>query len=124
MFGAPEYFPDLPGEDSARPQSERVCLEEDSECVLTSDSVPLPTLFSRVAKSEIVYDAQCQGASDPVFDCVAKNYARRRSVQSPQCWDRNDTVVGYSDCRDPETGTPQLRCLEVAFTSTAYVVQV
>ena len=66
----------------------------------------------------------CGGVLDPCppLHLYNSRYREDPSSQFPNCWDRNDTVSATSECRDPDTGDITENCVEIGYTSTAYIM--
>jgi hypothetical protein len=126
-YGAPEYFEDFPrsaGFTKYLKQEERTCYQQYGlDCLLDRNNQKLQPHLSRLTYENYVFDPQCMAEKSPLFDCVGKNFARRRNTDTPVCWDRNDTVIAHGACRDPQTGVRGDRCLEIGFSQTAFIVE-
>jgi hypothetical protein len=89
------------------------------------DSTLVPTDASRAADDETILDLNCDGKSlaiDGSYNgfCMGKNYAFKRSIQRPACFDNNISLNALSGCFHPD-GTPDNYCLQVAYTQTAFI---
>lgn len=115
------------------PQAERVCevrptdsrylTRESYYCLVDENNNTLSKEQSRLADETITFNAECVGYNDPKPYCVGKQYMRKRSTIFPQCWDRNDTVIGTQTCRDPEDNSSHSYCMEIAYKQTGYIVE-
>eukprot|EP00941_MAST-03F_sp_MAST-3F-sp1_P004129 g4129.t1 len=126
-YGAPEYFERFPLESGISndvAQENRVCFDGYGlDCLLDRNNRKLENHKSRLAYEDFKYDTSCDGDGVPTYDCVGKNYRRVRNSLTPRCWDRNDTVVAHGKCRDPVSGLPQDRCMEIGYSQTAFIVE-
>lgn len=127
VFGSPEY-PAFIIDKSEAERIVRVPILGAEEEVSTNvkliyeDWSDVPVASSRVADDEAILDTRCKGINKPYTFCLGKNYALKRSTQLPPCTDHNGTINSLSPCFFPN-GTESKHCVQVGYTSTAFIPQ-
>ena len=122
-YGNGEYFVD--DGDNTLSQSERVCAGKSVDCLFASNGEPIEEQNARMALFDLIVDETCAeeySTSSSTTTCINSRYRKIPSSQFPNCWDRNDTVSATSECRDPDTGNITENCVEIGYTSTAYIM--
>ncbi len=70
-----------------------------------------------------MFDNTCIGLYNPSPSCIAANVAKQPYSIMPVCWNYNTSMDGMGSCRAPRDGTPLTFCIEVAYTSTAFIME-
>lgn len=118
-YGNGEYF--LDDGDNTISQSERVCSGRNVDCLYASNGESIEEQNVRMALFDLIVDENC-ATSSASSNCINSRYRKIPSSQFPNCWDRNDTVSATSECRNPSTGDITENCVEIGYTSTAFIM--
>ena len=77
---------------------------------------------SREADDSAVWNSTCVSNGNPNSFCSGRNFAYSRSQFRPTCMDNNNTFDSLVGCTAPN-GTQYPQCMQVAFTSNAFIPQ-
>lgn len=90
---------------------------------LKDDGSALAQEASRMPDDEVEFDEDCEGLSDPFFDCVGLRAKRKRFRTFPVCWDRNESVSALDPCRAPLDGRELEHCVALGYSQTALIIE-
>jgi hypothetical protein len=90
--------------------------------LIYEDGISIPNGASRAPADESYLDYECEAINKPYSRCLGLNWANRRSPLRQACIDNNQTVNASAGCYDAN-GNLQMQCLNIAYTSNAYIPQ-
>eukprot|EP00939_MAST-03C_sp_MAST-3C-sp1_P004524 g4524.t1 len=128
-YGTGEYFDSSESDmgETYVPQVERVCEGYSMGCSKSPWNEQLDEKYSRLANFQVLKDPLCETefeeGSSSSTTCISESYRKIATTEVPDCWDRNDTVNAMNPCRSVDSdGVSVETCLEVGYSSTAYVM--
>jgi hypothetical protein len=127
VFGAPEY-PSLlqSGLEAERAYQFNVIANENEVAsnyfLIDEDGASIATTAVREADDSAVFNLSCVSKGNPTSFCSGRNYAYTRSTLRPPCMDNNSTFDVLQGCYAPN-GTKYNHCMQLAFTSNAFIPQ-
>ena len=91
--------------------------------LIYEDSLPILKSASLLPDNEDYTDPECMGPNIPYSRCRGRNWGQRISSNRPGCLDNNQTVNALKGCQDPVTGEDMPTCVQVGYSSTAFIPQ-
>lgn len=82
----------------------------------------IPSSAQRSADDFSIFNTTCVSAGEPYSYCQGRNYAFQRSSLRPPCMDNNSTLNILDGCYTVN-GTKLEKCIQVAYTSNAFIPQ-
>lgn len=127
VFGTPEYPALLQsGLEAERAFKYDVIADENEVAsnyfLIDEDSGSIATSAQRAADDSAVFNLSCVSDGNPTTFCSGRNYAYTRSALRPPCVDNNTTLNVLDGCY-ATNGTKYQRCVQIAYTSNAFIPQ-
>ena len=86
------------------------------------DGSSIATADQRSADDDLVWNSTCVSDGVPYDICLGRNYAMSRSTLRPPCLDNNQSLNALASCTD-NNGSVSAHCMQVGFTSNAFIPQ-
>ena len=127
VFGTPEYPALLQSGLEAERAFKYVVIANPNEVasnyyLVDEDSVSIATTAQRGADDSAVFNLSCIADGNPTTFCSGRNYGYQRSELRPPCMDNNSTLNTLDGCFSPN-GTKYSKCVQIAYTSNAFIPQ-
>ena len=90
--------------------------------LVDEDSNSIAVTAQRSADDSAVFNLSCVSNGNPTNFCSGRNYAFSRSALRPPCMDNNSSLNILEGCFAPN-GTKYSQCMQVAYTSNAFIPQ-